>query len=253
MESLKSESLKGDEIVSPSLVLKPPEDYNCKDFLCTELLSIFDEEPENAVTPATKAVTNENPPVNKKPRLSLSLKKHKDKANFVGNPVLKEKNCSASESASNRFSFVASDEMIKKATNGVVPVNTEYSTHWAEKNFLFWAENRNKKTPNDPVPMDLLHSHDPELVCKHLCCFVMETRKENGELYPFATVRSLLCGLNRILKANNAPFSIFDKADSRFHDLLNTIDSVSSELHKKGVGSQKKQSQVITREDEDTL
>ena len=46
--------------------------------------------------------------------------------------------------------------MMKKPSNGVVPVNTEYSTHWAEKNFLPWAENRNKKMPDNPVPMDLL-------------------------------------------------------------------------------------------------
>ena len=29
--------------------------------------------------------------------------------------------------------------------------------------------------------------------------------------------------------------ALFDKEDSRFHDLLNTVDSVSSELHKNGV------------------
>ena len=95
-------------------------------------MSIFDEEPENAAASASKASTIDNPPANKKPRLSLSLKKHKEKANLQA-PALKEKNCSAD--SSNRFSFVASDEMLKKATNGVVPVNTEYSTHWAEKNF----------------------------------------------------------------------------------------------------------------------
>ena len=100
---------------------------------------------------------------------------------------------------------------------------------------------------NNPVPMNLLQSHDPRLVCKHLCCFAMEKRKENGELYPPATIRSLLCSLNCIIKANKAPFSIFDKGDSRFRDLLNTVDSASSELYRKGVGSQQmivKQSQV---------
>ena len=109
-------------------------------------------------------------------------------------------------SDTNRFSFVAPDELLKKASNGVVLVNTEYSTQWAEKNFLSWLKNHNRKIPEDPVPMDLLHRHDPELVCKHLCNFVMETRKENGELYPPATIRSLLCGLNHmhVLKANKA-------------------------------------------------
>ena len=38
------ESSKIDEIVSLSLILQPPEGYNCKDFLIAELLSIFDEE-----------------------------------------------------------------------------------------------------------------------------------------------------------------------------------------------------------------
>ena len=103
---LTMESSKRDEIVSPSLILKPLEDYDCKDFLSAELLSMFDEESENAATPtASKADTIENPPVNKKPRLSLSLKKYKDKANFIPNSVLKDKNC--------RFSFVASNEMIE--------------------------------------------------------------------------------------------------------------------------------------------
>ena len=183
------ESSKTDEIVSPSLILQPPEGYNCKDFISTELLSILDEEPENAAGPSSKANTIKNPPAIKKPKLSLSLKNHKEKANQEA-PVLKEKNCSAD--SSDRFTFVASDEMLKKASNGVAPINTEYSTLWAEKNILSWAENCNKKMPHDPVPIDLLHSHDPELVCKYLCCFAMETRKENGELYPPAIIRLLL-------------------------------------------------------------
>ena len=57
-------------------------------------MSIFDEEPENVTAPTSKASTIENPPANKKPRLSLSLKKPKDKANLHA-PVLKEKNSSA--------------------------------------------------------------------------------------------------------------------------------------------------------------
>ena len=95
--------------------------------------------------------------------------------------------------------------------------------------------------------LDLLHSHDPELVCKHLYCFAMDTRKENRELYPPATIRLLLCGLKHILKANKVPFSILDKEHSRFCDLFNTTDTVSSELHKKGVGLQQKQGKVMGR------
>lgn len=35
----------------------------------------------------------------------------------------------------------------KQASNGIIPVNTEYITHWAEKNyFVSWAENCNKNS-----------------------------------------------------------------------------------------------------------
>ena len=43
-------------------------------FFGTKLLSIFNEEPENTAASAGKADSIENPPVNKRPRMSLSLK-----------------------------------------------------------------------------------------------------------------------------------------------------------------------------------
>ena len=80
------------EIVSPSLILQPPADYNCKDFLNH---AFFDEEVENTAGPSDKAgISKENPPANKKPRLSLSLKKHKEKVNLNSDSVLKDMNSS---------------------------------------------------------------------------------------------------------------------------------------------------------------
>ena len=97
---------------------------------------------------------------------------------------------------------------------------------------------RNMIVPDDPFPLDLLSSHDPVLVSKHLQHFVMETRNTNGESYTPATLRSLLSGINRILKANKAPFSIFNKEDPAFCNLMLTMDSLSSDLHSKGIGAQ---------------
>ena len=56
---------------------------------------------------------------------------------------------------------------------------------------------------------DLLASHDADLVCKWLCQF-METRKTGGSLYPPSSLRSLKCGVNRILQSNQVPFSAVD-------------------------------------------
>ena len=110
-----------------------------------------------------------------------------------------------------------------KAARGVIPSNTEASTRWAVKNFNLWATNRSAVNPSDPVPADLLGSHDPNLVCRWLCRYVMETRKEDGHPYPPSTLQSLLSGINRVVQ-RHAPFSALDKTNPCFRDLLKTLD-----------------------------
>ena len=139
----------------------------------------------------------------------------------------------------------------EKAAGGVVPGNTEANTQWAVRNFNAWALNRSFVNPSEAVPTDLLHSHNPQLVCKWLCRFLMETRKSDGSLYPPASLRSLVCGLNRVLQKNKAPFSVVDKSDHRFQDLLKTLDSLSSKLHRQGVGAVKQSAKVIDPKHED--
>ena len=89
---------------------------------------------------------------------------------------------------------------------------------WAVKNFESWARNRSSSA-SEIAPPGILHSHDAELVCKWLCCFVLETRKLFGSRYPPATKRSLVSGLNRELQRLSAPFSVLDKGDYRFRAL----------------------------------
>ena len=104
----------------------------------------------------------------------------------------------------------------RKAARGVVPENTEASTRWAMKNYNAWAKTRSLIEPDNPVPHDLLSRNDPELVCKWLCCFVLETRKEDGSEYPPSTIRSLVSGINQVIKSNNMPFSVLDKGITGF-------------------------------------
>ena len=83
-----------------------------------------------------------------------------------------------------------------------------------------------------------------------MCCFIMETRKTDGSCYPPATLQSLVCGLNRELQRNGASFSTMDKGDSRFRPLLKTLDSLSCELHKQGIGAVKNSANIIEKEHE---
>ena len=139
---------------------------------------------------------------------------------------------------------------LQDAAKGVIPAKTEACTQWAVKNFESWVCNRSSSS-SEAVPSDLLRSHDAQLVCKWLCCFVLETRKTDGSFYPPATLRSLVSGLNRELQRNQAPFSVLDKSDSRFRDLLRTLDSLTCKLHKDGVGVVKQSAKVISIEHED--
>ena len=131
------------------------------------------------------------------------------------------------------------------AARGVVPVNTEASTQWALKHFHAWAQNRSAQETEAAVPVDLLRCHDAGLVCKWMCRFVIETRKTDGSAYLPATLRSLVSGLNREIQRNKAPFSVLDKNDARFRDLQKTLDSLSSELHRQGLGATHNSAKVI--------
>ena len=73
-------------------------------------------------------------------------------------------------------------------------------------------------------------------MCKTLRKLVLETRNCNGEQYLPSTIRLLLSGLNRCFKENKAPFSVMRKDDPQFRNLSLTLDTVTSELHKQGIG-----------------
>ena len=96
---------------------------------------------------------------------------------------------------------------------GVVPTNTKLSNEWAMRNLNAWMKNRNKVAPDNPVPADLLSCGDASVLCKWLCCYVQETKKENGLPYPATTLRSLLAAIQRVLHSNKVPLNIFDKSD----------------------------------------
>ena len=149
-----------------------------------------------------------------------------------------------------RFTEPLDKQAIAQVKGGLKPRNTEICTQWAVTNFKQWAKQRSEAVPNDPVPDDLLQCHDHERIVKYLCLYVLETRKEDGSRYPPATIRSFLSGINRVLQANKALFSILDKHDLQFRELFNTLDVVSSTLHREGVGARRKSAPVIEVEHE---
>ena len=98
-----------------------------------------------------------------------------------------------------RFSSVTCEE-IKEAAKGVMPANTKSSNEWALKNLRAWISDRNTRMSDEAVPADLLACEDADILCKWMCCFVQETRKENGEKYPPSTLHQLLAAFQQILR-----------------------------------------------------
>ena len=121
-----------------------------------------------------------------------------------------------SNALQNRFASLVSENHLKKADTGVVPANTRSNLQQAERNFIEWEKQHNQQELEDPEPLDLLQSHDAELVYKTICKFVVETRNSSGQHYPPATIRSLLSGINHTMKENKASFSILDKDAQSF-------------------------------------
>ena len=78
--------------------------------------------------------------------------------------------------------------------------------------------------------------------------FVLEVRKEDGSHYPPSSIQSILSGLNRVLKDNGVPFSMMNKDDPAFHEFFLTLDTVTSSLHREGVGAMKASASVISYE-----
>ena len=134
------------------------------------------------------------PPPKKKRCLSLSRRTSplQDSTNRLVKP--------GATSSTNRFTKPVEASVLSEAAKGVIPLKTEQSTRWAVNNFECWARSRASSSV-DTVPLNTLLSHDAELVCKWLCCFIFETRKVDGSRYPRATLRSLV-------DANGAPVVI---------------------------------------------
>lgn len=131
-----------------------------------------------------------------------------------------------------------------------MPTNTRKSNAWGEKAFRSWVEERNKLVPSDPVPDDLLACHDASIICKYLRYFALEARSQDGKKYPPSTIRCILSALNIIYKESKAPFSILDKANPAFRELHLTLDRVTSDLYREGIGVSKKSAEVIPFEHE---
>lgn len=173
-----------------------------------------------------------DPPEKKKRRLSLSLNKPKT-----------------------RFGSVSSAELEDMA-QFKMPKNSAQASKWAIKNLADWAEEYNRRNPDNPCPAEILSSScdSKELLNKWLCVFVSETRSKSGQPYSPKSIYALLCGILRQMRAENPKYPNFlENSDPEFSSFSRTLDNLFKSLRSKGVGATASATASVSAEEEELL
>ena len=151
------------------------------------------------------------------------------------------------------FRFIDAVE-VQSLEKKFIPKNTDSSTKWALSNFLSWRDKRNAVHPGNQVPPDLLVCSDATVLSKWLTLYVAETRKRDGGQYPPKSIYSLLTGLLRHMRCRNVSCPNFlDTGNPKFASFHNALDNVFRQLRSKGVGAEARQTEALSKEDEEAL
>ena len=172
---------------------------------------------------------NEGPSSPKRKRLSLKLK------------------------GKERFVSVSSDE-IEELKKPVVPKNTQRSTQWAVRCFEMWRKQQNEMSPQSQCPEDILLSDDLGKLSEWSCVCVCEMRKEDGCEYTPRSIAQFIAGLQRhISLQKDKQVRLSDPSNPVFAALHRTLENRFRQLHAKGVGTTRKQAEVVSYKEEEEL
>lgn len=146
-----------------------------------------------------------------------------------------------------RFSLATSEE-VEAAKKPVIPPNTAKSTDWAVRVFQSWLNQRNNRVTDEKC---ILLTDDCKLLCRWLCVFASETRKEDGSQYAPRSIVQMFAGLQRYINdATRDSVRPVGPMNSTFKPLHQLLDRHYHDLHAQGVGSVKsrlKLSQFLRR------
>ena len=150
----------------------------------------------------------------------------------------------------NRFGACVTEEQHSIAAKGVVPVNTKVANDWALRNLQQWMDHSG--TVEKSKCQTICYSARMLTLSAGGCAFLFrrQGRKMGKSIHAPSTIRALLAAFQRQMMTNKVGFSLLDKADHRFRDLHNTLDTLCVLLRKKGIGAIKKHAAVICPDDE---
>ena len=133
-----------------------------------------------------------------------------------------------------------------QARTEAVPAKTQQDTKYCLGLWNEWRDYRNQTTSatiTELTTSELQH---------WLTRFVLEVRKKTGEEFPPNSLRHICCGIKRYLRQNGQP-SIDFFVNSEFAEFKASLDSEMKRLQSKGVGSQTKQAEILSEDEEELL
>ena len=147
------------------------------------------------------------------------------------------------------FAPAKTDKEVKSARTQGIPKRTQDDTKYCVSLWNAWKSYR-KETTGDIIE-DITELSISAL--NHwLTSFILEVRKKDGSEFPPSSLYHICCGLMRHLRWNGQP-SIDFFSDGDFADFKASLDAEMKRLQSKGLGSKKRQAEVLSESEEELL
>ena len=115
-----------------------------------------------------------------------------------------KKNATSTSQLDSRFAEKTSTDKLQEYSKSTICKNTTACISWVMRAFEAYRSNRSKDAPQEEqVPTDILSTKDSQLLQEWLICFLLEMRKTNGDKNPQKALVHLVCGLQRVLRAQH--------------------------------------------------
>ena len=157
---------------------------------------------------------------------------------------------------------IVDDEELEKRKESRIPANTRINTSWAVRAWSEWALERNGMIAIrgetgitlPEVNPDILNITHNEELNYWLSKFVVEVRKKKdpGTFYPPNTLYQLCCGIQRYMRDNGRPELNFF-TDTSFKHFQDCLDAEMKRLTAMGIGSNVKEAQAFSEDEENKL
>ena len=163
----------------------------------------------------------------------------------VSSPTL----ASVSTSCNRPFAAPKTEEEIEQARLTGVPRKTQKDTEYCVRLWSAWSAHYQAAAGVTIPPLAEIDKSELQRLLTH---FILEIRKKDGSEFPPNSLHHLVCGLMRYIRHQGRPELDFFK-DSEFTSFRTSLDAEMKRLQSLGIGSKRRQAEILTEEEENVL